>query len=142
MKITFFGHADFNKGDIYKEKVLALLDRITAENEVEFLLSEYGGFDNFAYACAVELARRKTHITLTQVIPYINVKPSMKCYDGTVYPALEKVPKRFAIVQRNRWMVNEADAVIVYVTHEWGGAYQAYRYAMNRGKRVFNIINE
>lgn len=148
MKITFFGHSDFyagNKYDKYKEKALALLESIAADSDVEFLLGEYGGFDSFAYTVAAEFAKSHPKARLTHVLAYIKPKEDyspFRRFDSTVYPEIETVPKRFAIIHRNRWMANEADAVIAYVAHGWGGAYQAYKYALGRGKRVFNLYEE
>ena len=36
-------------------------------------------------------------------------------------------------------MVKKADLIIVYVSHKFGGAYQAYKYAVSLGKEVFNV---
>ncbi len=39
-------------------------------------------------------------------------------------------------------MVKNSDAIIVYITHQWGGAYQAYKYAKSLNKVIFNIADE
>lgn len=58
----------------------------------------------------------------------------------TVFPeGLEMVPPRFAIVHRNRWMVHEADMVIAYVTHDWGGAAKMVVLAEKKGKKIVRI---
>ena len=36
-------------------------------------------------------------------------------------------------------MVEQADLVIVYLEHTWGGAYQAYEYAKRKGKVIINL---
>ena len=56
-----------------------------------------------------------------------------------LYPELERVPPRFAITHRNRYMVEKADLVIAYVSRARGGAYQAYRHALRKGKTVINL---
>ena len=38
--------------------------------------------------------------------------------------------------ERNEWMVDSADVVVAYVTHEWGGAAKTLEYARRCGKRV------
>ena len=59
------------------------------------------------------------------VIPYLNRDYDSSLYDGTTYPPLEENPKRFAITKRNEWMVEQADVVVAYVKHDWGGAAAA-----------------
>lgn len=59
-------------------------------------------------------------------------------YDGTIYPDLEYVPKRFAIVKRNEWMINNSNFLIAHVKHDWGGAYRTLQYA--RRKKDIKII--
>lgn len=63
-------------------------------------------------------------------------------FDLTVYPELENVPPKYAISHRNRWMVEEADFIVAYVKHEYGGAYTMYRYAKRKGKVAYNIAEE
>lgn len=57
-------------------------------------------------------------------------------YDRTLYPALENVPRRFAILKRNEYMVDAADIVVAYVKYEWGGAAKALEYARRRKKQI------
>ena len=57
-------------------------------------------------------------------------------YDGTLYPPLEKVPRRFAISKRNEYMVNEADVVVAYVTYGWGGAATTLAYAKRKKREI------
>ena len=60
----------------------------------------------------------------------------MTLYDYSLYPSLESVPKRYAILKRNEIMVNEADVVVAYVLHDWGGAAKTLGYAMRKRKTV------
>ena len=64
-----------------------------------------------------------------------------KNYDEVVFPPLETVPLRFAIPERNKWMVRECDYVIAYVTHGWGGAAQTLHYAYIKEKKIFRIAS-
>ena len=52
-----------------------------------------------------------------------------------IYPELDNVPLRFAISKRNKWMVEQADIVIAYITHTYGGAYATYRHAKKEKQR-------
>lgn len=35
---------------------------------------------------------------------------------------IEAIHPKYAITWRNRWMLEQADHVLTYVTHSWGGA--------------------
>ena len=48
-------------------------------------------------------------------------------------------PEGFAITHRNRWTVDQADYVVAYVDHGYGGAAQTLRYAKSKGTKI--ILN-
>lgn len=77
------------------------------------------------------------HIRSVLILPYLEKKIDMKKYDETIYPDLESVPKRYAIVHRNRWMVEKSDILIAYVTHNWGGAAKMLEYAEQKKKVIY-----
>ena len=54
---------------------------------------------------------------------------TLEIFDGTIYPDIENVPPRFAIIKRNEWMVKQSDFMIAYVNYPWGGAYKTLQYA-------------
>ena len=70
------------------------------------------------------------------VLAYLGTRQDVSDYDGTLYPPLETVPRRFAIPRRNRWMVDASDAVVACVLHDWGGAAATLRYARQKGKWI------
>lgn len=60
--------------------------------------------------------------------------------EETLLPdGIEVGPARFAIDRRNKWMVEQADYAITYVTHSWGGAAKFKELAEKKGKTVINI---
>ena len=79
---------------------------------------------------------------LTLVLPY-NVKNAEyyeKYYDSVIIPEnLHRAHPKAAITLKNRWMVEEADLVITYVTRNEGGAYRAMQYAKKLNKEVINL---
>jgi hypothetical protein len=60
-------------------------------------------------------------------------------YDSIIYPEIEDKPLRFAIVYRDRYIVENSDVIISFVQHKSGGAYKAVRYAEKIGKAVKNL---
>ena len=62
-----------------------------------------------------------------------------KTYDLIIYPELEKIPQKYAILRRNQWMVSHADFVVGYVKTHYGGAYKALLYAKKHHKPIINL---
>ena len=97
-------------------------------------------FFKFAYSCCKKYKQTNASISLVFVTPYIKVDPIIcQNYDSILYPGLEDKMPRYAITYRNRFMVDKADLIIAYIDHEWGGAYNTYKYAKKKGKRIINL---
>ena len=79
------------------------------------------------------------HIESVLVLAYLNTDRGADGYDATVYPPLEKVPRRYAIVKRNEWMVSVSDVVISGVKHGWGGAARTLEFARKKRKVIFQF---
>lgn len=80
------------------------------------------------------------------VTPYVTEeyqKNRLECvkemYDSIIYPEIEDKPLRFAIVYRNRYIVESSDIIIAFIQHKSGGTYKAVRYAEKIGKAVNNL---
>ncbi|MBQ7336240.1 MAG: hypothetical protein IJW92_07200 [Clostridia bacterium] len=146
MIITFCGHAQFHQTREYEQKILAFLEEKVGDQPAELYLSGYGFFDGFAYDCCKKYKATHPNVSLVLVTPYLNATskrdPSAHLqtkYDSILYPEIENKPPKFAIVYRNKYMVEQADYVIAYVDHRWGGAYQTYRFAKRKDKKIFNL---
>lgn len=139
MIITFCGHSSFKATVEYKEKILRFLEEKIGNVAAEIYLGDYGDFDRFAYKCCKEYQKNHSNVSLVFISPYLNGKREM--FDSTIYPEIEDKPLRFAIVYRNRYMIEKADYVVAYVAHKWGGAYKSYKYAKSKQKEIFNIAD-
>ena len=149
MVISFFGHSNFIKTEIYEEKMLLLLEEKVGDTPADFYLGGYGDFDYFAFECCKKYKSKHPSVSLIFVTPYITVEyqkhhlnHQKEMYDSIVYPEIEDKPIKFAIIYRNRWMVERADFIVCYIDHEWGGAFKAYQYAKQKKKQIFNIFDE
>ena len=61
-------------------------------------------------------------------------------YSDTMLPeGIESVHPHYAIPWRNNWMLQQADYVVTYITHSWGGAAQYARRAKTQKKFVFEL---
>ena len=131
MLVTFCGHRELNPKDNVQSRLFHTVDALIREGADTFYLGGYGGFDLLATALIKVMKERYPHIQSVLVLPYLDRKIDASDYDSTVYPPLETVPKRLAIIRRNRYMVDSADVVITYVNHGWGGAAKTLRYAQS-----------
>jgi hypothetical protein len=112
-----------------------------------FLVERNGEFDEYV-ASVIKRARREyggDNSDLVLVLPYdvANMADFQDYYDAVIIPdCLEGVHPKGAIVQKNRWMVERADLVVVNVEQERGGAYQAQRYAEKLHIPVVNLARQ
>lgn len=139
--VTFCGHRDFYGDDAVKRWLRDTVEKLIRDGADDFLLGGYGGFDACAASVVWELKKQYPAIRSTLVLPNLDRKVDATKYDATLYPSLEKVPRRFAISKRNEYMVNEADIVVAYVTHDWGGAATTLAYAKRKKKEIINYGN-
>jgi len=145
MTITFFGHSNclFNN-DVKEQLKNILLDEIIKNPTCKFYLGGYGDFDGLCLRMLKELKNGFPEIELIFITPYLDKNYSKlefakNHYDDVIFPPLENVPRKFAILKRNEWMVEEADLVIAYVMYSWGGATKALEYAKRKKKRIINL---
>ena len=142
MIVTFCGHKDTIVTANLSEKLTSALEQLIGEGADQFYLGGYGAFDMLAAKTVKALKERYPQIRSTLVVPYLNQEYDKEIYDDTAYPPLEEVPRRFAISRRNEWMVDHADVVVAYVTHDWGGAASTLKYSERKKKRIINIATE
>lgn len=149
MIISFFGHSDFCEKNGDREKILNILNNHVADNVVEFYLGGYGNFDRFAHECCVEFKNSHNSASIIFVTPYITEKYQNNhlrfinnSFDYIIYPPIESTPLRFSIPKRNEWIIRESDLIICHITHNFGGAFKAYRYALKKQqKKIINLPN-
>ena len=61
-------------------------------------------------------------------------------YDDVIIPPeLIGVHYKAAIKARNRWMIDNSDVVMVYTIRDYGGAFDAMKYAIKNGRNVIKI---
>ncbi len=139
MTVTFFGHKDTPK-EIEPTLRTTLVDLIENYNATVFYVGNNGSFDTMVRRQLEELSQTYP-ITYSVVLAYLPTNKSE--YDdltNTILPeGIETVPKRFAISWRNKWMIQQADIVVTYVTHTYGGAWQFKTMAERQGKTVIEL---
>lgn len=142
MIITFCGHSDFSPSIAMEEKLLAILETNVGEEKTDFYLGGYGNFDSFAFKMGKIYQRTHPNVSLVYVTPYFcdpHLKEKAQAYDSILYPPLENVPPKFAISHRNKYMVENSDLVIAFISRKHGGAYQTYAHAQKKGRTIVNL---
>ena len=62
--------------------------------------------------------------------------------ENSLYPeGLETAPLRFAIINRNKWMIDNSDVVIFFQERTWGGVATAVECADKKGKILISLNN-
>ena len=140
MLVTFCGHSTVSNSAAVAAALKTVIEELIAEGATEFYLGGYGEFDSLAARAVRDAKETHPDIRATLVIPYMDRDFNTALYDGSVYPPLESVPRRFAISKRNEWMIEQADVVVSGVTHDWGGAATTLKYANRKKKRIISVV--
>ena len=141
MIVSFCGHACLTDHDLIKYQLRTVLNTLSSTPLIHFYLGGYGDFDNIAYSCCRQFSCVHPGAKLFWISPYISATPE-KEYDGVIYPGLENVPHKFAIAKRNEWMMANADLVIAYIDHSFGGAYKSFCFATRKKKQIYNLASD
>ena len=127
-----------------KEKLKQhLIKEIRKNPNCKFYLGGYGDFDSICLRTLRELKTDFPNIELLFITLYLDsnyskLQLAKYYYDDVIFPPIENVPRKFAILKRNEWMVDSADLVIAYVKYSWGGAAKTLEYAKRKKKLIIN----
>ena len=139
---TFYGHRECPES-IREELNNCLIKLIEEENVTDFYVGNQGAFDRIVYNVLKELKKTYGHISCTVVLAYMpgeREKRSPEDYRETQLPEeVERSPRRYAIDRRNRWMLRQADVVVTYIVHNWGGAAKFAELAKRQKKQVIEL---
>lgn len=141
----FIGHRDAPEA-IYPQ-LLAEVERHIAELGVtEFIVGHYGRFDRLAAKAVIAAKQRHPNILLLLLLPYHPAEQSIEIpvgFDYTYYPpGMEKVPRRLAIIQANRHVVDHIDYLIAYAWHPASNARELAKYAaVRRQNAKVTVVN-
>lgn len=139
---TFFGHRDCP--ETIKPKIrTAVINLIENHGVTMFYVGNQGNFDRMVRSVLKEVTTAYPGVGYAVVLAYM---PSAKVanlsedFSDTMLPeGIEKVPKRFAIPWRNKWMIEHADYVVTYVTRSRGGSAKFQGIAIKMDKRIYDL---
>lgn len=143
LSCTFFGHHDAPLSLF--PLICAEIERMIVERGVtHFYVGTTGDFDCMAYHALQKVLPQYPSVKFETVLAYLprvydkDMEVPVFTENLLMPDGIEKVPPRFAISYRNRWMVKHADYVIAFV-HRGGGAEQFVRLAERQKKPVINL---
>ena len=137
---TFFGHRDCPE-TVRQRLKSVLVELITNNNVTTFYVGNQGQFDAYVRNELQKIQQEYPQINYAVVLAYMPCKEiDYADRSNTLLPeGIEDAPPRYAISWRNNWMLKQADYVVAYVTHSWGGAAQYTKKAEKQGKTVINL---
>ncbi len=152
LAVSLFGHRIIEDYNTVENKLYELLRIIIQKEnrEIEFLVGRNGDFDLMASSVIRKLKKEtgNENVFLTLVLPYEtaelrnNTEAFESYYDSIeICEASADCNFKYAIVARNRDMIDRSDIVVVYVKNESGGAYQSLKYAEKNQKRIINLYH-
>lgn len=138
---TFFGHRDAGK-EVEPVLRATLTDLIENRSVTLFCVGNQGGFDNVVEKTLRSLKAQDHRIRQYTVLAYLPQDRQEKPEPDTLFPeGLEFIPKKYAVAWRNRWMIEHADIVIIYVKRPFGGAARFKEVALKKGKEVVELAD-
>ena len=145
--VALFGHRYISDLKKLGESLYPIIkELIEKQTYVVFYIGRNGEFDE--YASSIIKSAQNTYgvdnSELVLVLPYTvaDMKYYADYYDSILIPECVKgAHPKSAISQRNRWMVEQADLVIVNVEQKKGGAFSALQYAHKLHVPVINLAS-
>lgn len=139
MVYSFFGHRDFNSS--LQCYLYNFLENLAKDTDSYFLVGNEGAFDRFVQSTLKKAQKSTPHIKYSIVLAYLPKTNDVQI-ENSLYPeGLESVPLRFAIINRNKWMIDHSDAVIYFQERSWGGVATAVDYAKKK-KKILIPLND
>lgn len=137
MTCTFFGHRDCDH-TIYKTLEKTIIELIQVKGVTKFLVGNNGNFDRLVLTALLKCSKKIPNIEYCVVLAYM--PKNSVFYYPTIFPEeLVNIPKRYAIPYRNKYMIENSDFVITYVSRHFGGAYSSFKKAQKMNKTVINL---
>lgn len=144
MLCFFIGHREAD--DRLLPALTEAVERHITEYGVnDFVVGQYGGFDRLAAIAVKEAKKRHPGVTLTLLLPYHPAERPVETpegFDGTFYPpGMETVPRRFAIVRANQYVVKHCDYLIAYAWHPASNARRLVAFAQRQKNVTITELN-
>jgi len=119
MKSCFmFGHSDCPSNIL--PNIVEAIEKLYLMGVTNFYVGSRGQFDHVAASAVKRLKHKHTDIRLFLVLSYHPAERPFCLwdgFDGSYYPPIENVPRPYAIVRSNQYMIIHSDYLLCYVKH-------------------------
>ena len=151
--VCFTGHRDIDVSLAYCIPPLlkSVLRECIGRGARRFLAGGAMGFDTLAALCVLELKSEFPFIRLELILPCKNQAQKWNDINRSIYDmileradSVEYLHESYTascMHDRNRRLVDEADAVIAYLAHSGGGTAYTAAYALKCKKELINLYD-
>ena len=146
--VSLFGHREIDDLRQLEERLAPIVRELLTEGRfISFLIGRHGDFDEYAASIIKRIQKDtgKENSEMILVLPYAVADMTYyeAYYDSIIIPDdLHGLHPKNTIFAKNKWMVEQSDLVLAYVTHPKGGAYKAMKYAEGLNKKIINFSEE
>lgn len=143
-----FGHRDYPYS-LYSELTREIKQLIEINNVHLFFTGDMGKFDNEFSICVNTLKQKNRDVKLILIKPYFSDRLNTEKdyytskFDDIIIP--EEICNchfKSAITKRNEWIVRQSAFVLSGVFKEYGGSYNAIKYAEKQNKTIIDLTGD
>lgn len=122
-----------------KEVIVRLIEERGVDT---FYVGQKWAYENDAYNAVLQIQKDKPDIKIILVVSNMReVNEGCRKYDDFVLPDKSAVGcKRWCIVHRNNWIVENTDFIVAYNQYQ-GRAFEVCKRAKNKGVTVIELAN-
>ena len=135
----FIGHRDASES-VFPALCEAVGCLIRIHGVEEFIVGHYGNFDRLAARAVLSAKTQYPSVRVYLLLPYHPAERPVEPpagFQGTLYPpAMDSVPRRYAIVRANRYAVDRCDCLIAHVRYTPSNAADPVEYARRKHRHV------
>lgn len=143
-----FGHREVYEN--IEDEIDKIINELIENHNINtFFTGGMGAFDGIFSSAVRRAQKHNPDIKLILVKPYFSAELNrhksnyQARYSSVIVPdVLIDVHYKSAITKRNKWMIDNSDYCICYVSRDFGGAYTAMKYAEKKGKLYINLGNK
>ncbi|MBQ7303336.1 MAG: hypothetical protein IJW75_00255 [Alphaproteobacteria bacterium] len=145
----FFGHRDVKYTKELENLLKQEVEKLIEEGYDEFWVCNEGSFDWISRMVMRDI-KEEYHNTIyvCYISAYdpdkfskIRLKYLQERYELDYPLEVFRGHPKYAIIRRNNYIADNADAIICYIEHKNGGAYQAVQRAIKNEKVIINLAD-
>ena len=151
LSCCFTGHRNIPEAEYERvsAKLAEVIEELHCRSVTDFYAGGALGFDLIASVTLLNLKNRFPDITLTLCLPCRDHMAKWKEADAKLFCRVMKRADRiryvsesytpFCMHARNRYLVDNADICVCYLSRTSGGTYNTVRYAEKKGLSIINL---